>query len=126
MAKEATNWKEVFRIVLYALALAMGVATVVLAVLNIPCITVMILLGIGLCALALAGIISIEKVKTSLRLSFFFNSLFIFYICKYYLQFESSVSNLGERALWVTKWYIPIDLSEPFRIFLQKYLHESV
>ncbi|MHA1210553.1 MAG: hypothetical protein ACTSP1_10130 [Candidatus Freyarchaeota archaeon] len=61
VAKEATNWKEVFRIVLYALALAMGVATVVLAVLNIPCITVMILLGIGLCALALAGIISIEK-----------------------------------------------------------------
>ena len=78
VVREATNWKEVFRIVLYALVLAMGVATVVLAVLNMPYITVMILLGIGLCAPALAGIISIEKVKTSLRLSFFFNSLLIF------------------------------------------------
>lgn len=53
------NSKYIITLVLYALALAMGIVSIVLSVIGEP--VDVILLGIGVAALGLAGLNKIEK-----------------------------------------------------------------
>lgn len=61
MSIEGMSAEKVVIYILYAIALAMGVATVVLSQLGEPLTTFIPLLGIGMFALAVAGLTSVEN-----------------------------------------------------------------